>query len=247
MISNNELARARDRMAEMSTRFDSQKKRLEVMKATTTTQLSLQRAQVDRLRAIVNFQRGRVASMQVTAGSNGVLQEMNLEEGQWVNPGQLLAKVAQPERLKAVIRIPETQAKDVALGLSAVVDTRNGLAKGHVSRIDPSVQDGTVAVDVTLEGVLPQGARPDLSVDGTIEIDRLSNVLYVGRPADGQSGATLGLFKLVEGGNHAVRTNVRLGKASVNTVEIRDGLEVGDEVILSDMSRWDGVDRVHIK
>ena len=247
LTSQNEIDRARDRMQEMSTRYDSENKRLDVMRSTTRTQLALQRAQVERLRAIVRFHQGRVASMQVTAGATGVLQEMNLEEGQWVNPGQLLAKVAQPERLKAVLRIPETQAKDLAVELPAVVDTRNGTVRGHVSRIDPAVQDGTVAVDVTLDGPAPQGARPDLSVDGTIEVERLANVLYVGRPADGQSDATLGMFKLVNGGHEAVRVSVRLGKASVNTVEVRGGLDPGDEVILSDMSRWDNVDRVRIR
>lgn len=247
LVSSNELARARDRMEEMSTRFDGEQRRLEVLRSSLKTQLALQRAQIERLRAIVRFHQGRVASMNVIAGSKGVLQEMNLEEGQWVNPGQLLAKVAQPERLKAVLRVPETQAKDVVLALSAVIDTRNGTVKGLVSRVNPGVQDGTVAVDVTLEGALPAGARPDLSVDGTIEIERLANVMFVNRPADGQTNATLGLFKLVSGGKEAVRVSVRLGKSSVNTVEVLGGLEVGDEVILSDMSRWDGVDRVRIR
>ncbi len=247
LVSGNELDNARDRKDEMSTRYDGEQQRLEVIRNSSRTQLALQKAQVERLRAIVAFHRSRVGSMQVLAGARGVLQEMNLEEGQWVNPGQLLAKVAQPERLKAVVRIPETQAKDLALGLPAVVDTRNGIVKGRVTRIDPSVQDATVAVDITIDGALPQGARPDLSVDGTIEIERLPNVLYVARGADGQSETTLGMFKLVDRGRGAVRVPVGLGKASVNTVEVRSGLEVGDEVILSDMSRWDGVDRVRIR
>jgi len=183
----------------------------------------------------------------VRSGAKGVLQEMVLELGQWVNPGQLLAKVAQPERLKAVLRIPETQAKDVQIGQAVVVDTHNGVAKGRVSRVDPSVLEGTVAVDVTIDGELPRGARPDLSIDGTIEIDRIASTLYVGRLAEGQSGATVGVFKLTRDGHEAERVSVTLGRASVNAVEVVRGLAQGDEVILSDMSRWDGVDRVRLR
>jgi multidrug resistance efflux pump len=246
LISGNELDRARDRVEEMTTRYESEKKRLEVMKSTSLTQLELQRAQVERLRAIARFHQGRVASMHVRAGARGVLQVMALEVGQWVNPGELLAKVAQPDRLKAVVRIPETQAKDVQLGQRVSIDTHNGTVPGKVVRIDPAVQEGTVAVDVELDGSLPQGARPDLSVDGTIEIERIANTLYVGRPAEGQAGSTVGLFKLVSGGKDGMRVSVRLGRTSVNTVEVLQGLAQGDEVILSDMSRWDGVDRVRI-
>ncbi len=247
LISSNELERARDRVTEMATRYEGETKRLEVMRNSSHTQLDLQRAQVERLRAIARFHQGRVASMKVLAGAAGMLQEMNLEEGQWVNPGQLLGKVAQPERLKAVLRVPETQAKDVQIGQSVEVDTRNGKVSGVVSRIDPSVQEGTVSVDVSLQGELPAGARPDLSIDGTIEIERLGSVLHVGRPAMGSSGTTVGLFRLEPGGREAVRVPVRLGRTSVNHVEIVDGLDVGQEVILSDMSRWDNVDRVRIR
>ena len=247
LISGNELDRARDRASEMKTRYEGEQKRLEVMRGTVKTQLGLQRAQVGRLKAISAFHQGRVASMRVVAGARGVVQDMSLEEGQWVNPGALLAKVAQPERLKAVLRVPETQAKDIGLGQRASIDTHNGVIAGRVARIDPSVQDGTVAVDVGLDGALPQGARPDLSVDGVIEIERLANVLYVGRPVDGQANATIGVFKLSPGGKEASRVNVRLGKISVNTVEVVQGLAAGDEVILSDMSRWDGVSRVRLR
>ena len=183
----------------MKTRYEGEQKRLEVMRGTVKTQLGLQRAQVGRLKAISAFHQGRVASMRVVAGARGVVQDMSLEEGQWVNPGALLAKVAQPERLKAVLRVPETQAKDIGLGQRASIDTHNGVIAGRVARIDPSVQDGTVAVDVGLDGALPQGARPDLSVDGVIEIERLANVLYVGRPVDGQANATIGVFRAVAG------------------------------------------------
>ena len=247
LASANEVERARDRVAEMTTRFESEQKRLEVMKSASRTQLELQRAQVERLTAIARFHQGRVASMHVRAGARGVLQEMALEVGQWVNPGALLAKVAQPDRLKAVLRVPETQAKDVQIGQRASIDTHNGTAEGQVARIDPAVQEGTVAVDVALDSALPPGARPDLSVDGTIEIERIASTVYVGRPAEGQAGGTVGLFKLAPGGKEAARVSVRLGRASVNTVEVVQGLAPGDEVILSDMSRWDGVDRVRIR
>ncbi|MGH7497662.1 MAG: HlyD family efflux transporter periplasmic adaptor subunit, partial [Gemmatimonadales bacterium] len=162
------------------------------------------------------------------------------------DPAQL-ARIVEPGRLKAVLRIPETQAKDVTIGQPAAIDTRNGIVEGRVSRIDPAVLNGTVTVDVSLQGEMPRGARPDLSVDGTIQVERLDNVLHVGRPAYGQSGSTVGLFKLVDGGAAAVRTNVRLGRTSVNTVEVTGGLQPGDKVIISDMSRWDGFDRVRVE
>jgi multidrug resistance efflux pump len=247
LVSGYELERARDRVQEMTTRYESEKKRLEVMKNTSLSQLELQRAQVERLRAIARFHQNRVASMHVKAGAKGTLQELTLEVGQWVNPGALLCKVAQPERLKAVVRVPETQAKDVAVGQRAVIDTHNGTVPGSVIRVDPTVLNGTVAVDVALEGSLPRGARPDLSVDGTIEIERISETLFVGRPAEGQGGGTVGLFKVEPGRKGAGRVSVQLGRASVNSIEVVQGLAAGDEVILSDMSRWDGVDRVRIK
>jgi multidrug efflux pump subunit AcrA (membrane-fusion protein) len=245
LVSPNELDRARDRMDEMTTRYDAEQKRLQVLESSSRTQLALQRAQVDRLRAIVDFHQGRVRSMQVCAGARGVLQEMSLEEGQWVNPGQLLAKVAQPERLKAVLRIPEALARDIAPGQSAAVDTRNGIVRGRVTRVDPAVQDGTVTVEVQLPDALPAGARPDLSVDGTVELERVPNALYVARPAGGQSEGTVGLFRLR--GGEATRVSVRLGRASANAVEVLNGLVPGDQVIVSDMSRFENVDRVRVR
>ena len=155
--------------------------------------------------------------------------------------------VADPKKLKAEIKIPETQAKDVTIGQKATVDTRNGVVEGLVSRIDPSVQNGTVTVDVRITDPLPHGARPDLSVDGTVELENLKDVLFVGRPVNGQSDSTIGIFKLVDDGAEAVRVSVKLGRSSVNTIEIRDGLKVGDKVILSDMSRYDNVERVRLK
>lgn len=247
LISTMDASRAKDRVEEQATRFKVEEERLRVMVEAADSQLALQQAQVDRLRAVTEFQRSRVRSMVVKAGAKGTLQELPLEVGQWAQSGATLARIVEPGRLKAVLRIPETQAKDVALGQPAAIDTRNGIVRGRVSRIDPAVQNGTVTVDVSLEGELPRGARPDLSVDGTIQVERLNNVLHLGRPAYGQPNSTVGLFKLVEGGAAAVRTSVRLGRSSVNTVEILGGLKPGDKVIISDMSRWDGFERVRVE
>jgi multidrug resistance efflux pump len=247
LISANEASRTRDQVEELGTRYKVEQERLAVMTSAADSQLSLQQAQVDRLQDVNQFQRGRVRSMVVMAGANGILQELPLEIGQWAQSGATLARIVEPGRLKAVLRIPETQAKDVTIGQPAAIDTRNGIATGKVMRIDPAVQNGTVTVDVSLAGELPRGARPDLSVDGTIQIERLNNVLHVGRPAFGQSGSTVGLFKLTPDGKEAVRTTVRLGRTSVNTVEVVGGLQQGEKVIISDMSRWDGVDRVRVE
>jgi len=247
LIAPNEASRARNHGEELATRYKVEQERLAVMTQAADSQLSLQQAQVDRLGDVNQFQRGRVRSMVVTAGASGTLQELPLEVGQWAQSGATLARIVEPGRLKAVLRIPETQAKDISLGQPAAIDTRNGIARGRVMRIDPAVQNGTVTVDVSLEGELPRGARPDLSVDGTIQVERLDNVLHLGRPAFGQAGSTVGLFKLTPDGAEAVRTTVRLGRASVNTVEVLGGLQAGDKVIISDMSRWDGSDRVRVE
>jgi len=210
-------------------------------------QVSVQEAAVDQLRALSNLRKAQKEALHVRAGIPGVLQELPVQVGQQVAPGVTIAKVAEPTRLKAQLKIAETQAKDVQIGQPASIDTRNGLVAGKVARIDPAVQNGTVTVDVTLEGELPVGARPDLSVDGTIELDRLKDVLYVGRPAFGQEKSLVGLFKVNEDGDEATRVKVKLGKSSVNTVEIVEGLKPGDKVILSDMSAWDAYDRVRLK
>ncbi len=246
LISAMEASRAIDRVEEMETRYRVEEKRLAVMAGAVDSQLALQRAQVGRLGAVTDFQRGRVRSMKVMAGADGILQELPLEVGQWAQSGATLARLVEPGKLKAVLRIPETQAKDIAIGQPAAIDTRNGIVKGKVYRIDPAVQNGTVTVDVSLEGELPRGARPDLSVDGTIQVERLENVLHVGRPAYGQANSAVGLFKLAADGKEAGRVNVRLGRTSVNTVEILGGLQPGEKVIISDMSRWDGYDRVRV-
>ena len=246
LISSMEASRAKDRVEELDTRFKVESERLEVMTSAADSQIVLQLAQVGRLTAVTDFQRGRVRSMVVKAGANGILQELPLEVGQWAQSGATLARLVEPGKLKAVLRIPETQAKDVVLGQPAAIDTRNGIVQGKVMRIDPAVQNGTVTVDVSLEGELPRGARPDLSVDGTIQVERLDNVLHVGRPAYGQGNSAIGLFKLVGDGTEAVRVNVRLGRTSVNTVEILGGLQPGEKVIISDMSRWDAYERVRV-
>lgn len=247
LISELELSNSRDRAEALATRLEIERQRLAVMAEAVESRLAAQRAQVQRLRSIAEFKGNLVSSMAVTAGVSGVLAELPLEEGQWVTPGENLARVVQPGRLKAQLRIPETQARDVAVGQTAFIDTRNDTIPGRVMRIDPAVQNGTVTVDVRLEGPLPKEARPDLSVDGTIEIERLNDALYVGRPAYGHANSLVGLFKLVEDGRAAIRVTARLGRSSVNTIEVLEGLSEGDEVILSDMSAWDEHDRVRLR
>lgn len=245
--SPHELQRAREMAEEQSIRYEAEQKRMQTAEETMKAQVELRSEQVSRLRAICDFQGRLIASMKVAAGDAGVLQELPLQVGQWVTPGQVLAKVVRPERLKAVLRVPETQAKDIAVGQTATIDTRNGKVTGRVARIDPAVQGGTVTVDVLLEGKLPQGARPDLSIDGLIELDRIRNTLYVGRPAFGQSNTTVGLFRLDPGGRSARRVDVKLGRTSANTVELLGGLKEGDQVILSDLSQWDAENRLRLR
>jgi HlyD family secretion protein len=247
MLSDMEVQRAKDQAEELETRYGIEQQRLRVLTESLDSQLELQKAQVERLRAIARFHQKRVESMNVNTGANGVLNELPLELGQWVTPGEILARVAQPGRLKAELRIPETQAADVAIGQRASIDTRNGIVPGRVMRIDPSAQNGTVTVEVALEGALPRGARPDLSVDGTVEIERLEDVLYVGRPAYGQEESTVGLFRLDPDGDSATRVSVQLCKSSVNTIQVMQGLRPGDRVIISDMSQWDAHDRVRLR
>ena len=247
LASASEVATAKDRVKELSTRAEIEKAQLTEMVKSDQEQLSLTQDQVNGLSNIVREQRNRVTSMRVVAGESGVLLSLPLELGQWVNPGLELARVAQPGRLKAELRVPETQARDIALGQKASIDTRNGIVVGHVMRIDPGSQQGTVLVEVAIDGELPRGARADMSVDGTIELERLPNVLYVGRPAYGSPESTVGLFKVSENGSEAERVNVRLGRSSVNNIEVLNGLQPGDSVIISDMSQWDNVSRVRLK
>src|SRR6266702_4349063 len=198
-------------------------------------------------KALYQLKKSQLDALHVRAGIEGVLQLVPVEVGQHVTPGTNIARVADPKKLKAEIKIAETQEKDVTIGQKATVDTRNGVVNGHVSRIDPSVQNGTVTVDVTITDPLPQGARPDLSVDGTVTLENLKDVLYVGRPVHGQADSTIGIFKIIDDGSEAVRVNVKLGRSSVNTIEVVEGLKVGDKVILSDMSQWDNYDRIRLK
>jgi HlyD family secretion protein len=212
-----------------------------------TAQLAVQQANIDQKRALYALKQSQVAQLHVRAGVDGILQELDVDVGQRVAQGTPLAKVSQPTELKAALQIAETQAKDLQIGQKASVDTHNGVITGHVMRIDPSVLNGTRTVDVKLDGALPQGAVPDLSVEGTVEIERLADVLYIGRPVHGDAHSTVGLFKLIAGGREAVRVPVGIGSESVNTVEVRKGLDVGDAVILSDMSAWDNFDRVELR
>ncbi len=211
-------------------------------------QLAVQQSSVDQARAVLQLKRRQQDELRVRAGLGGMLQLVPVEVGQQVAPGTNLARVANPGRLKAEIKIAETQAKDIQIGQKAEIDTRNGVVAGRVARIDPSVQNGTRTVDVSLEGELPRGAVPDLSVDGTIELERLNDVLFMGRPAFGQEQSVVSLFKVDDNDTtSASRVQVKLGRSSVNTVEVLDGLKVGDRVILSDMSAWDAFDRVSLR
>jgi HlyD family secretion protein len=212
-----------------------------------TARLQAQQSHVDQQRALYDLRMSELESLHVRAGIQGVLQLVPVEVGQQVTPGTNLARVADPKKLKAEIKVAETQAKDLLIGQKAAIDTRNGVVMGQVARINPSVQNGTVTVDVEISDALPAGARADLSVDGTVEIENLKDVLYVGRPVHGQPESTAGLFKVVNDGAEAVHVNVKLGRSSVNTVEILQGLNAGDRVILSDMSAWEKFDRVRLK
>ena len=247
VISGLQAKASAGKAQEMVTRDQIEDERLKVNKEAIASQLAVQQAKVDQMRALAQLKQEQLDKLKVKAGVDGVLVEMPLQVGQHVLPGTELAKIVQPNHLMAELKIPETQARDVQIGEPASVDTHNGVIAGEVSRVDPAVQNGTVTVDVKLTGELPKGARPDLSVDGTIDLEKLDNVLYVGRPAFGQESSTISMFKLDPTGNGASRVQVKTGKASVNQIEIDSGLKEGDTVILSDMSRWDNTDRVRLE
>jgi len=232
---------------EMDTRNKIEDQRLDINEKAIASQLAVQQAKIEELRALSELKQQQLARLKVKAGVSGVLVDLPLQVGQRVQPGTELAKIVQPNHLMAELKIPETQARDVQIGEPASVDTHNGIIAGEVSRVDPAVQNGTVTVDVKLTGELPKGARPDLSVDGTIDLEKLENVLYVGRPAFGQESSTISMFKLDPSGNGATRVQVKTGRASVNLIQIDSGLKEGDTVILSDMSRWDNTDRVRLE
>jgi len=239
------LSRVKEEQLAIRARLEGE--RTKVAADSAKARLAAQQAKIDQQKALYQLKKSQLDALHVRAGIDGVLQLVPVEVGQHVTPGTNLARVADPKKLKAEIKIAETQAKDVLPGQKATIDTRNGVVTGHVSRIDPSVVNGTVTVDVTITDPLPNGARPDLSVDGTVELENLKDVLFVGRPVHGQADSTIGIFKLVEDGSEAVRVNVKLGRSSVNTIEVVQGLKVGDKVILSDMSAWDNFDRIRLR
>src|SRR5437763_1470650 len=232
---------------ELTTRNDLEEQRLVINKKAIETQLAQEQAKVDQARTLAELKQKQLEALKVRAGINGVLVDLPLQIGQHVQPGAMLAKVVQPDHLIAELKVAETQARDVQIGQPASVDTHNGTASGTVMRVDPAVQNGTVTVDVKLTGELPKGARPDLRVDGTIDLERLENVLYVGRPAFGQENSTISLFKLDPDSKGAVRVPVKVGRASVNSIQVIEGLHEGDTVILSDMSRNDNTDRIRLE
>lgn len=246
LVSELELRLTQATAAQAANTNAIEQKRYAFAQQSIKPQLAVQEAEVERLRSLAKLRAEELDALKVRSSMTGVLSALPVEVGAQVQPGTNIARVADPAKLKAEVRIAETQAKDIAIGQLAQIDTRNGVVEGKVARIDPAVQNGTVLVDVRIEGQLPRGARPDLSVDGTIELERLNDVVYVGRPAFGQERSTVGIFKLDPASNDAVRTQVQLGRSSVNTIEIVQGLQPGDRVILSDMSPWDANDRIRL-
>ncbi len=247
VLSDSALRASLSKEKELATRRQIEQDRIAESSKAVDTQLEVQKATIDQKRALAGLKHKQLDALKVRAGIPGVLQALLVQVGQRATQGTILAKVVDPDHLKAELKIPETQAKDIALGQPAEVDTHNGIIKGSVIRRDPSVQNGTVAVDIKLEGQLPKGSVPDLSVDGTITLERLDNVLYIARPAFGQERSTVRMFKIALDGKTATRTPVELGRSSVTTMEIVRGLKEGDQVILSDMSRWDNVDRIRLE
>jgi len=231
---------------ELQNRDEIELKRLAFSRDSIEPQLASKQAAVDQAKQLAKLKTDQVEALHLRAGMSGVLQQLPVQIGQRVKIGDNLARVADPTKLKAQVKIAETQAKDIQINQKAVIDTRNGTVNGHVTRVDPAVEQGTVNVEVAFDEPLPKGARPDLSVDGTIELERLDSVVYVGRPAFGQENNTVGMFKLINGNGEAARTPVKLGKSSVNTIEILSGLQPGDQVILSDTSAWDGHERIRL-
>lgn len=242
--------RSRARAEELKGKYDIEAKRLKIFQDSKQAQVAMQQAELTKLRALLDLKRKQVSDLVVRAGIEGVLQQIGdrdiLQVGQRVTPSATLAKVVQPTKLKAEIKVPETQARDIQLQQKAIVDTRNGTVQGRVIRIDPAAQNGTVTVDIALDASLPKGARPDMNVEGTIELERLENVLHVGRPIQGQADSKASLFKVAANGKEALRVKVGLGRSSVDKIEVLEGLNVGDLIILSDMSQWDAYDRVRL-
>jgi len=245
------LKQAKSKAEELASLLEIEQERLKISADSSAAQIVAQETKLAQLRGQLELKRQQVEALKIRAGVDGVLQRLGdltsqLQEGQQLPAGALVARVAAPDRLKAAIKIAETQAKDVQLDQVAEIDTRNGIIPGHVIRVDPAVENGTVTVDVGLDAPLPRGARPDLSVDGTIQLERLEDVLYVGRPVQAQPESLVSLFKVSEGGRAATRVQVKLGRSSVSAIEIQQGLQVGDTIILSDMSQWDSFERVRL-
>jgi multidrug resistance efflux pump len=249
LVARADLDRSKESMEELRLRLQVEEERLDVMTSTQQEQIDAQVEQIGRLEDLVRFNRERLESMRVTVPVGGVLAalEIPLQEGQWVQSGQNLSRVVVPGRLKAEIRITQTQAQDIVIGQTAMIDTRTDTIMGTVTRIDPAVRSGTVTIDVSLPAELPPSARPDLSVDGNVIIERLDDVTYMGRPTFGQANQRVSIFKVTPDGNFADRVTIQLGANSVNDIEVQEGLVEGDVVILSDMSRWDGFDRVRLR
>jgi len=246
VISGLAYKNSKNKSDELTTRHNIEGERLDINQKAIESQMAEQQAKVDQIRALALLKQKQLDALRVRAGIEGVLVDLPLQVGQHVLPGTMLAKVVQPDHLIAELKVAETQARDVQIGQPALVDTHNGTVSGTVMRVDPAVQNGTVTVDVKLTGELPKGARPDLSVDGTIDLERLDDVLYVGRPAFGQENSTIRLFKLDADSKGAVRVPVKVGRASVNSIQVIEGLREGDTVVLSDMSRNDNTDRIRL-
>ena len=247
LVADLSLRISRVKVKDLANRLRVEQERLAIAGKATKAQLNATTARLQQLRTMARLRKDQVEALKVRSGTNGVLQVVAVQEGQQVTPGVNIARVADPASLKAELKINETQIKDVRIGQPVAVDTRNGIIQGHVSRIDPAAREGTFVVDAELTGPLPGSARPDLSVDGTIELERLNNVLYVGRPAFGQGQQTVGMFRLTPDGQEAVRTQVALGRSSVSTIEILSGLKEGDQVILSDTSTLDSYTRIRVR
>ncbi len=241
------LSKSRIAMEQLKTRLNIEEQRLEIRKKAVKAQLAAKRVRINQQRRLLELRKQKLERLRVRAGIGGVLQQMEVEVGQLVTPGTVLARVSDPRRLKAELRIAETQAKDIVVGLRATIDTRSEVVQGEVIRIDPAVLEGTVTIDVRLEGDLPKGARPDLSVDGRVILDHLEGVVKVGRPVYAQRNSKISLFRKEPDGLHAIRVQVSVGLTSVNEIEVLEGLEPGDEVILSDMSAWDQYDRIRLQ
>jgi HlyD family secretion protein len=241
------LKLSRVKLKEIENRLKIEQQRLDVLSKSAKSQIDSQQTKIDQFRALAKLKRSQVESLKITAGTNGIVQEVSVQEGQQLTTGTNIARVADQTTLRAELRIAETQAKNIQVGQKATIDTRNGLIQGSVSRIDASIREGTIGVDVRLEGTLPQGARPDLSVEGTIELEKLNNVIYVGRPAFGQGNSTVGFFKLEPDGKTTVCVQIKIGKTSASTVEIKEGAREGDQLILSDTSQWDSYNRIRLQ